>query len=164
MRKIMGDGCWLQFPQRLREPGPGSGFEFPPPTEYCIVLCGPLAKYIQWLWPFGQINDLCGLLAQVQCRVSLLAQWPCIHCICLKNKTILWNLFSYLRSVAVLLCARCKCGHISTIRPLAKTVVTTKCSLGDFLRKTESFGSVWVKDCEESSEGRIEEVLKINGW
>ncbi len=24
MRKIMGDGCWLQFPQRLSEPGPGS--------------------------------------------------------------------------------------------------------------------------------------------
>jgi hypothetical protein len=33
----MGDGCWLQFPQRLREPGPGSLRFPPPPTEYCII-------------------------------------------------------------------------------------------------------------------------------
>ncbi len=58
-------------------------------------------------------------------------------------------------SAAVPLLARCERKN-STTRPLAKRLVTTRCSLGDFLRKTESFGSVWAKDCEENSEGRIE--------
>jgi hypothetical protein len=66
MRKIMGDGCWLQFPQRLREPGPGSVLDSPPPHRILYVSMWRLAKYIQLLWPFGQ-----SLLLS-----SLSAQWP----------------------------------------------------------------------------------------
>ncbi len=136
---VMAAGC--NSPRGLGSLVPAE-FKFPPPTEYCIFMC-----------LLGKIVNLCGLMAKFINLCGIVALW---HCIILTNKIIFWNLFSYLRSVAVLLCARCKCGLISTIRPLAKTIVTTRCSLGDFLRKTESFGSAWAKDCEESSEGRIE--------
>ncbi len=51
MRKIMGDGCWLQFPQRLREPGPGSVWKPPPPHRILYFLVGLLAKVIMFAGP-----------------------------------------------------------------------------------------------------------------
>ncbi len=130
-------GWWLlvyNSPRGLESLVPAVFWDPPPPHRILYIS----------MWRFGQIHS------------TFVAQWPYLHCIFLKNKIIFWNFCSYLWSVAVLLCVRCKCGILATTRPLAKTIVTIRCSLGDFLRKTKSFGSVWAKDCEESSEGRIE--------
>jgi hypothetical protein len=63
MRKIMGDGCWLQFPQRLREPGPGSVLSLPPPPPNIVFVCAILGRIFN---PFGLVAkfvNLCGRLA-----------------------------------------------------------------------------------------------------
>ncbi len=101
----------------------------PPPILY--LLCGIFAKYI---------SNFCGPVALFTLFIILIN-------LCYGTRVVI---------CVVLFIAWCKCGNLSITRPPAKTLVTTRCSLGDFLRRTESFGSVWAKDCEESSGGRIE--------
>ncbi len=62
MRKIMGDGCWLQFPQRLREPGPGS-FESPPPPHRILYLMCFLAKIFNPCGLMAKCINFCGPVA-----------------------------------------------------------------------------------------------------
>ncbi len=105
----MGDGCWLQFPQRLREPGPGRVLSFPPPTEYCIILCGLLAKYIQLCGIFAKyIQSLrpFGPSSMLDFFVGPVALYTLMY---LKNKVIFLKLLLlFVKCKAVIVCARCK--------------------------------------------------------